>query len=249
MRRGNASVSNRGPIFNFLGKANKQGTSRSASDIGDRGTERNLSDVSGSVASSLYRDSASDIIVEPSGRSSSGRWSKNSKAGSPVDNIQSKVNTKVDKENNLSRNSSLKAYKAIRDSYAVTSQTISETSTTERSFSINRKGTTLSRIPLPPTAAFFYNGYSTYMEVVESCDGIHKLNMYLKSRRDEINAGVPGKFLHAVLGQDSSGNTNVILLFSVIAFHVSLLLCLSLCVLLLHILIFGRNKQLFPEFG
>jgi hypothetical protein len=34
-----------------------------------------------------------------------------------------------------------------------------------------------------------------------------KLNLYLKARKDDVSAGVPGKFLHAVIGQDVSGNS------------------------------------------
>ncbi|EYU19083.1 hypothetical protein ABFS82_13G184500 [Erythranthe guttata] len=40
------------------------------------------------------------------------------------------------------------------------------------------------------------------MEVIESCESVYKLNKYLKARRDDVNAGVPGKFLHAVIGPD-----------------------------------------------
>ncbi|XP_073129308.1 uncharacterized protein [Henckelia pumila] len=42
------------------------------------------------------------------------------------------------------------------------------------------------------------------MEVVVgsiSCQSVHKLNLYLKARRSDVNAGVPGRFLHAVLGR------------------------------------------------
>ncbi|KAK1401623.1 hypothetical protein POM88_001228 [Heracleum sosnowskyi] len=51
--------------------------------------------------------------------------------------------------------------------------------------------------------ASFYSGHSPQLECVESCKGIQLLNMYLKACKDDVNAGVPGKFLHAVLGQDA----------------------------------------------
>lgn len=31
-----------------------------------------------------------------------------------------------------------------------------------------------------------------------------RLNLYLKARKNDVSGGVPGKFLHAVLGQDVS---------------------------------------------
>ena len=33
-----------------------------------------------------------------------------------------------------------------------------------------------------------------------------RLNLYLKARKNDVSSGVPGKFLHAVIGQDVSGN-------------------------------------------
>jgi exopolyphosphatase len=33
-----------------------------------------------------------------------------------------------------------------------------------------------------------------------------RLNLYLKARKNDVSGGVPGKFLHAVIGQDVSGN-------------------------------------------
>lgn len=76
----------------------------------------------------------------------------------------------------------------------------------EKSYSMEKRKPYLSNIPLPESAATFYYGCSLEMEIVESCESINWLNTYLKARRDDINAGVPGKFLHAVMGQDISGN-------------------------------------------
>lgn len=74
----------------------------------------------------------------------------------------------------------------------------------EKSYSMEKRKPNLSNIPLPESAATFYYGCSPEMEIVESCESINWLNTYLKARRDDINAGVPGKFLHAVMGQDIS---------------------------------------------
>ncbi|KAJ6417463.1 hypothetical protein OIU84_003227 [Salix udensis] len=37
-------------------------------------------------------------------------------------------------------------------------------------------------------------------EILESCESTVRLNLYLKARKDDVSAGVPGKFLHAVSG-------------------------------------------------
>ncbi|KAK8645748.1 hypothetical protein V6N13_119563 [Hibiscus sabdariffa] len=74
----------------------------------------------------------------------------------------------------------------------------------EKSYKVMKKRTSLPNIPLPQSAASFYNGHSPRMEIVESCENINRLNLFLKSKRDEVDAGVPGRFLHAVIGQDGS---------------------------------------------
>ncbi|XP_038993284.1 exopolyphosphatase PRUNE1-like [Hibiscus syriacus] len=72
----------------------------------------------------------------------------------------------------------------------------------EKSYKVMKKRASLSNIPLPQSAASFFTGHSTRMEIVESCENINRLNLFLKSKRDEVDAGVPGRFLHAVIGQD-----------------------------------------------
>lgn len=192
---------NRGTIFDFLGRNSRKSISRSVSGISDSKTKKSLPDVSESAASVPLEESVSDIILEPYGRSSS-RWSKDSKRTSASGKIQSDISIDLEDEDEFG-NSSQRA--SNDESYTRTSVA---SSTTERSFSMNFESTKLSKIPLPPSAASFYNGHLPQMELVESCKGIQLLNMYLKACKDDVNAGVPGKFLHAVLGQDASGNTN-----------------------------------------
>ncbi|KAI4331973.1 hypothetical protein L6164_016917 [Bauhinia variegata] len=82
-------------------------------------------------------------------------------------------------------------------------ETIPTSSKVGKTYTINeRKEKLSSNIPLPMSAASYYNGYFPEIEIVESCESITKLNAYLKARRDDINAGVPGRFLHAVIGFD-----------------------------------------------
>ncbi|XP_057457045.1 uncharacterized protein LOC130747988 [Lotus japonicus] len=75
---------------------------------------------------------------------------------------------------------------------------------TEKTYTVTRRKEKLSSISLPLSAASYYNGVSPEMEIVESCESIDKLNAYLKARKDDVNAGVPGKFLHAVMSSDGA---------------------------------------------
>ncbi|KAM5587290.1 hypothetical protein ABKV19_005956 [Rosa sericea] len=74
--------------------------------------------------------------------------------------------------------------------------------TVEKTFHVNRRKENLSAVPLPQSAASFYNGNSPQFEISESCPSIKRLNRYLKATKDEVNTGVPGRFLHAVIAQD-----------------------------------------------
>ncbi|KAJ6724149.1 hypothetical protein OIU85_022110 [Salix viminalis] len=68
----------------------------------------------------------------------------------------------------------------------------------EKSFVLNKRKSNLSKIPLPQSAATFYNAFSPQFEIMESCESTVRLNLYLKARKDDVSAGIPGKFLHAV---------------------------------------------------
>ncbi|XP_074347536.1 uncharacterized protein LOC141686397 [Apium graveolens] len=201
MRKSNA---NRGTIFNFLARNSRQSISQSVSEISESKSKKNHTDVSESAASGPLKDSLSDIILEPYGRSSSLRWSKDSKTTSASGKIQSELSIDLEEED-VFGNSSPGAFND--ESYT---QTSIASPRTERSFSMNFESTQLSKIPLPPSAASFYIGHSPQVEVVESCKGIQLLNIYLKACKDDVNAGVPGKFLHAVLGQDASDVGSVV---------------------------------------
>lgn len=37
---------------------------------------------------------------------------------------------------------------------------------------------------------------------------VYRLNIFLKARRDDVSAGVPSRFLHAVIGPDCCGNVH-----------------------------------------
>lgn len=61
------------------------------------------------------------------------------------------------------------------------------------------------KIFLSGVAAAFYSGGSLRLHGVLSCSSITKINEFLDERRDELHAGVPGKWLTIVLGKESSG--------------------------------------------
>jgi exopolyphosphatase len=77
----------------------------------------------------------------------------------------------------------------------------------EKIYTITRRKEKLSNVLLPLSAASYYNGVSPEIEIVESCESVDMLNAYLKARKDDVSAGVPGKFLYAVLGSDDAGNS------------------------------------------
>ncbi|CAA2982641.1 Hypothetical predicted protein [Olea europaea subsp. europaea] len=197
MRRGEAAVLNRGRILDFPEKLSGKTIYRSASDIGDRGSKEINDAISEDVDYSPTHQ-PSDIVLEPIGRSLSGRWSKTSSplsvplSNSEVDYDGVNVSSTISNPNDCNENEeSLTLTGLARPGI-------------ERSYTVSKRGTNLSNVPLPPSAALFYYGNSPHMEVVESCEGVCKLNMYLKAKRDYVTAGIPGRFLHAIIGPDVS---------------------------------------------
>ncbi|CAJ2655306.1 unnamed protein product [Trifolium pratense] len=74
----------------------------------------------------------------------------------------------------------------------------------EKIYTVTRRKEKLPNVLLPLSAASYYNGVSPEIEIVESCENVDMLNAYLKARKDDVSAGVPGKFLYAVLGTDDA---------------------------------------------
>ncbi|XP_034697698.1 exopolyphosphatase PRUNE1-like [Vitis riparia] len=201
LRKGGATLMDRYSNFGIHGSVTSRKISRASSDAGDSGPRSIVSDISEKVVDKSSEDVVSDSLVEPSGQSLSGKKSKLPRKTSfafPI--IKSDLNVDLD-EGDDTVETSLTAHETDVDCY-----TSSDTArpTIERSYSVNKRKSSLSKIPLPQSAASFYIGDSPHMEVVESCESINRLNSYLKASRDEVNAGVPGRFLHAVMGQDFS---------------------------------------------
>ncbi|XP_012441806.1 uncharacterized protein LOC105766779 [Gossypium raimondii] len=166
-----------------------QKVSRSRSDIGDSGRKNLDLDISEKPMEPAFGDSISDAILQPFIRASNDSWSNAVRPpASVLSDIQSESNFHLDNPSDSMKDS--------LDHY------VSSLLGTEKSYKVMKKRTSLPKIPLPQSAASFYNGYSPRMEIVESCESINRLNFFLKSRREEVDAGVPGRFLHAVIGQD-----------------------------------------------
>ncbi|TYG68020.1 hypothetical protein ES288_D05G121200v1 [Gossypium darwinii] len=166
-----------------------QKVSRSRSDIGDSGRKNLDLDISEKPMEPAFGDSISDAILQPFIRASNDSWSNAVRPpASVLSDIQSESNFHLDNPSDSMKDS--------LDHY------VPSLLGTEKSYKVMKKRTSLPKIPLPQSAASFYNGYSPRMEIVESCESVNRLNFFLKSRREEVDAGVPGRFLHAVIGQD-----------------------------------------------
>ena len=184
--------------FGFHGSVTSRKFSRASSVTGDSESISIVSDISKSL-----EDIVSDSLVETSGQSLAGKESKlPRKTSFAFPTVKSDLSVDRDEGDDMVE-TSLTAHETSED------YTFSGTArpTVERSYSVNKRKSSLSKIPLPQSAASFYIGESPHMEVVESCESINRLNSYLKASRDEVNAGVPGRFLHAVMGQDLAGNS------------------------------------------
>lgn len=182
--------------FGFHGSVTSRKFSRASSYTGDSESKSIVSDIS--------KDVVSDGLVETSGQSLAGKESKlPRKASFAFSTVKSDLSVDLDEGDDMV-DTSLTAHETSEGSYTFSGTT---RSAVERSYSVNRRKSSLSKIPLPQSAASFYIGDSPHMEVLESCESINRLNSYLKASKDEVNAGVPGRFLHAVMGQDLAGNS------------------------------------------
>lgn len=206
MRRGEVALMKKGSAVDLQGKLARKDSYGSASDIGDQGS-RNISITVTEEASHSPKNSPSDIVLEPVGRTLSGRWSKTS---SPLVVIQSDLNINF---HDLNEPSTVSSHSGERKEELATQGGFTRPAI-QTSYHVSKRQTDISNVPLPPSAALFYNGPSQQMEVTESCESVYKLNMYLKATRDDVNAGVPGRFLHAVIGPDVAGNREILLTLS-----------------------------------
>ncbi|XP_021596731.1 uncharacterized protein LOC110603340 isoform X4 [Manihot esculenta] len=200
---------NQSSALDFQGNDESRNISRTTSDISDARSKSLLQDISEKSMESP-EDSLSDIVLYPIEQSTFGRLSKIAKATSfGFPNIQADLSSESGGTLESMKESSPKASEATEECPSEATEECHTLSTLarpiiEKSYSLNPRKQNLSSIPLPQSAASFYSGFSPLVEVVESCESINRLNLYLKCRRDDVSSGVPGRFLHAVIGQDVS---------------------------------------------
>lgn len=189
----------------FRGSANSGKIYRSTSDIGETRHKTFDLDVTEKPLATTFEDSVSDINLEPFGPSLPGIFSKIAKRSSfsfPSDHLEDSSFLIGGDLSNSIKEPIPRNLKAL-EQYGTLDLMLPAFA---KSYSTKRTKPNLSKIPLPQSAASFYNGFSPQMEIVESCESINRLNSYLKARKDEVSAGVPGRLLHVVIGQDVCGN-------------------------------------------
>lgn len=191
------------PPFDFPSSLDSRNIARSVSDIGHRQPQDALSDmfeqfspnekpfdrISPKEKPSSFSPKKNPFEFIPEAKNF--EWSENSTADSfEFTNVQTAFSFNLGTEENDQRQS-------------VSSNT---SPIVEKAFRVNRRKENLSTVPLPQSAALFYNGNSPQFEILETCPSIKRLNRFLKATKDEVNAGVPGRFLRAVIAQDVPGN-------------------------------------------
>ncbi|XP_050944444.1 uncharacterized protein LOC103484247 isoform X3 [Cucumis melo] len=186
---------------------NGQNAFQFTSDYGDvniRNRKPNLKTINKDTEPQMD-DPGLDIIFEPFERSSSGRWLKGGKT-SPFAfrTIFSNLNLDLEDLDNRTK----KREPGTFHEYQTLANPVK--AWIEKSFSVKKRKEDFSGISLPQSAASFYYGWSPVMEVSESCESTEQLNVYLKSKREDVNAGVPGRFLHVVIGKDVSDIGSVV---------------------------------------
>ncbi|XP_050222580.1 uncharacterized protein LOC126672669 [Mercurialis annua] len=206
--KGDIISRNRSPTLDFQGNdGRRKNNSRTTSDITHaRSNKHFIQEISENSVESPIKDSVSDIGLNPVEQSALGRLSKISESNSLVfPNFQSDTSWELGGTYVPSKESSPKASEANKECQIVPKPAVEKSPrpAVEKSFSMNKRKQNLSKIPLPQSAASFYNGLSPDLEIMQSWDSIKRLNLFLKSGREDVRAGVPGRFLHAVIGQDS----------------------------------------------
>ncbi|XP_020536053.1 exopolyphosphatase PRUNE1 isoform X1 [Jatropha curcas] len=198
----NASRDQTSSTLNFQGIDESQNFSGTTSDISDERSKNSSQDISEEFMESQEEDLSSVNNMNPIGQSAFSKLSKIAKV-TPVSfpNFQSELTIEVFDTCDSVKKPSPKNSEATEEYHIVSNLA---RPVIEKSYSINQRKQNLSKIPLPQSAASFYNGFSPQIEIVESCESISRLNLYLKSRRGDVSVGVPGRFLHAVIGQDVS---------------------------------------------
>lgn len=190
-------------LLDSQGSYNGRNVFRSVSDSGGIRRIKSVSDIPKEVMDLPLKNLAiSGFNSESFEQSSSERWTKASQSSPFIQlHVQSELNELYPKY--LGDECSPRTSEPDEEHNALK---VSARPKIEKTYTVIERKEKLSSISFPLSAALYYNGLSPEMEIIESCESISKLNAYLRARRDDVNAGVPGRFLHAVMCVDNAGN-------------------------------------------
>ncbi|XP_050109019.1 uncharacterized protein LOC126587950 isoform X2 [Malus sylvestris] len=184
--------SRKDPFFDGLLRLDDQNPSPPTVDFPAIPVRRNISRTMSDIGNTLTRKGqlpfSDDSVLEPFERAKLGKT-----ASFAFTNVQPVSSFDLGKLNEPAIEANDHKHGRVNGLASVTSG---------KSFRVNRRKENLSTVSLPQSAASFYNGDSPQFEIVASCPSIYKLNLFLKATKDEVKAGVPGKFLHVVMAQD-----------------------------------------------
>ncbi|XP_065847833.1 uncharacterized protein [Euphorbia lathyris] len=196
--RGDNASKDQAYTLEFQGNGVSLNFSRTASDITDARSKSSIESISEKSMDSPAQDSLSD----PIGHSAFEKLSQISQVKSfAFSSFKSDVSVALGDSYESTKKPSV-TISADVQKYHVLSNLA--TPVIEKSFSMNQNKQNLLVIPLPQSAASFYNALSPQVEILESCESIKRLNSYLQARKEDVRAGGPGRFLHAIIAQDIS---------------------------------------------
>ncbi|KAK9145245.1 hypothetical protein Sjap_005148 [Stephania japonica] len=207
MRRVDPDFITQGLAFLSQGTFSDRNSVASSSISDDSYHKQILVEPSEHVSDQRSKQSVSSVhLLETYERTLSGRLSKF--VGAPLfsfPTMPSDSESNMDEPSSMLKDSMPRDYEADDEFYSITVVT---KPIAEKRYSLNQRKSDLSKVSLPQSAASFYCGHSPQIEIIESCESIVKLNCYLATRRDDIRAGVPGMYLHAVIGPEFTGNSS-----------------------------------------
>ncbi|XP_068322935.1 uncharacterized protein [Pyrus communis] len=186
------NLARKNPFFNGLLRLDDQNPSPPTVDFpaipGRPNISRTMSDIGNTLTRKGQVPFSDDSVLEPFERAKLGKT-----ASFAFANVQPVSSFDLGKLNEPAIEANDRKHGRVNGLASVTSG---------KSFRVKRRKENLSTVSLPQSAALFYNGDSPQFEIVASCPSMYKLNLFLKARKDEVKAGVAGKFLHVVMAQD-----------------------------------------------
>ena len=164
------------PYFAGLLRGNDTGSQSISPSTSNNGDLRGIrfSDIPGNFKDLPVKDSVSDIL-EPFAQTTLGTSSQIPRSTSfEFQSSQSDVSFDLGGSNHSAKEFSPDTFETTGEHQAVP---VLSRPIVERSFFLNKRKSNLSKIPLPQSAATFYNGFSPQFEILESCESTVRLNL------------------------------------------------------------------------